>query len=213
MPGPRACHIRLSGQDILWLVCGVPNPLPSPEGEEAGWWAFALLGVIPHHLCPAIIHGDSGSQAAALQKPVLPAHSWSEVTAQMRAGTLPQSRRMRSLPSQGTPLSRVQIVMMGQQSLLMSLAKLAPPVSHQLPGPTSQPVSPPQPIPVPVPQLHQEWDVDDVSRDASDGEPLLEENSAEAELTSQPSEQDVELEVLDTNDPTEQPATWVWSGL
>ncbi|MGH0171686.1 UNVERIFIED_CONTAM: hypothetical protein FKN15_061824 [Acipenser sinensis] len=97
-------------------------------------------------------------------------------------------------------MSQFMEVMMGQQSLLMSLANVAPPVSHQLPGPTSQPVAPPQPIPVPIPQL-QEWDIDAVSRDASDGEPLLEKDSGEAELTSQPSEQDVELEVLDTNDP------------
>ncbi|MGH0170266.1 UNVERIFIED_CONTAM: hypothetical protein FKN15_058565 [Acipenser sinensis] len=76
------------------------------------------------------------------------------------------------------------------------------PIPEQLTGPiASQPVAPPQPAPVvalPV-QPQREWDIDAVSRDASD---VLEGESIEAEVASQHSEQDIELEVLDTDDPT-----------
>ncbi|MGH0164474.1 UNVERIFIED_CONTAM: hypothetical protein FKN15_075652 [Acipenser sinensis] len=59
-----------------------------------------------------------------------------------------------------------------------------------------------QPLPAQVVQQPQEvWDADVISRDASEGEPLLEEDSVEAELVSHHSEQESELEVLDTNDP------------
>lgn len=90
---------------------------------------------------------------------------------------------------------------MGQQSILMSLANVVPPVPGQPTGPiASQPVAPPQPVPVitlPVQPL-KEWDIDAVSRDASE---ILEGESIEAEIASQHSEQD-ELHVLDTDDPT-----------
>ncbi|MGH0126599.1 UNVERIFIED_CONTAM: hypothetical protein FKN15_035560 [Acipenser sinensis] len=100
-------------------------------------------------------------------------------------------------------MSQFMDVMMGQQSLLMSLTNMAPRATDAQVGPTAnQPTFPPQPLATPVVQQPQGvWDVDAISRDASEGEPLLEEDSVEAELTSQPSEQDTELEVLDTNDP------------
>ncbi|MGH0166588.1 UNVERIFIED_CONTAM: hypothetical protein FKN15_050982 [Acipenser sinensis] len=85
-------------------------------------------------------------------------------------------------------------VMMGQQPILMSLANVVPPVPEQPTGPiASQPVAPPQPAPVialPV-QPQREWDIDAVSRDASD---ILEGESIEAEVASQHSEQDIELQ-------------------
>ncbi|MGH0143436.1 UNVERIFIED_CONTAM: hypothetical protein FKN15_006818 [Acipenser sinensis] len=91
---------------------------------------------------------------------------------------------------------------MGQQSILMSLANVVPRVPEQPTGPiASQPVAPPQPAPVvslPVPP-QGEWDIDAVSRDASD---VLEGDSLEAEVASQHYELDFELEVLDTDDPT-----------
>ncbi|MGH0150824.1 UNVERIFIED_CONTAM: hypothetical protein FKN15_018700 [Acipenser sinensis] len=59
-----------------------------------------------------------------------------------------------------------------------------------------QPVVPP---PVPHVQPQEVWDVDAVSRDASDAEPLFKEGT-EPEVASQHSEQD-DPEVLDTNDP------------
>ncbi|MGH0149240.1 UNVERIFIED_CONTAM: hypothetical protein FKN15_030244 [Acipenser sinensis] len=45
----------------------------------------------------------------------------------------------------------------------------------------------------------KEWDIDAVSRDASD---ILEGESIESEIASQHSEQDIALQVLDTDDPT-----------
>ncbi|MGH0123181.1 UNVERIFIED_CONTAM: hypothetical protein FKN15_013685 [Acipenser sinensis] len=99
-------------------------------------------------------------------------------------------------------MSQFMEVMMGQQSMLMSLANVVPPVPGQPTGPiASQPVAPPQPAPVvtlPVQHL-KEWDIDAVSRDASD---ILEGESIEAEIASQHSEQDIELQVLDTDYPT-----------
>ncbi|MGH0148985.1 UNVERIFIED_CONTAM: hypothetical protein FKN15_014348 [Acipenser sinensis] len=89
-------------------------------------------------------------------------------------------------------------VMMGQQSLLMTLANVAPRVPEQSAGPiANQLVAPP---PVAHAQPQEVWDVDAVSRDASDIEPLLEEESKDAEVASQHSGQD-DPEVLDTNDP------------
>ncbi|MGH0136785.1 UNVERIFIED_CONTAM: hypothetical protein FKN15_062073 [Acipenser sinensis] len=97
-------------------------------------------------------------------------------------------------------MSQFMDVMMGQQSLLMSLTNMAPQATDAQVGPTAnQPVFPPQPLATPV--VQQPQGVWDISRDASEGEPLLEEGSVEAELTFQHSEQDTELEVLDTNDP------------
>ncbi|MGH0170695.1 UNVERIFIED_CONTAM: hypothetical protein FKN15_059693 [Acipenser sinensis] len=100
-------------------------------------------------------------------------------------------------------MSQFMDVMMGQQSLLMSLTNMAPRATDAQVRPTAnQPAFPPQPLAAPVvQQLQGVWDVDAISRDASEGEPLLEEDNVEAELTSQHSEQDTELEVLDTNDP------------
>ncbi|MGH0120351.1 UNVERIFIED_CONTAM: hypothetical protein FKN15_067736 [Acipenser sinensis] len=88
-------------------------------------------------------------------------------------------------------------VMMGQQSLLMTLANVVPRAPELPTGPIAgQPVVPP---PVPHGQSQEVWDVDAVSRDASDAEPLFEKGT-EPEVASQHSEQD-DPEVLDTNDP------------
>ncbi|MGH0137859.1 UNVERIFIED_CONTAM: hypothetical protein FKN15_067977 [Acipenser sinensis] len=107
------------------------------------------------------------------------------------------------VPELTSKMSQFMDVMMGQQLLLMSLTNMAPRATDALVGPTAnQPAFPPQPLAAPVVQQPQGvWDIDAISRDASEGEPLLEEDSVEAELTSQHSEQDTELEVLDTNDP------------
>ncbi|MGH0126683.1 UNVERIFIED_CONTAM: hypothetical protein FKN15_033079 [Acipenser sinensis] len=99
-------------------------------------------------------------------------------------------------------MSQFMEVMIGQQSILMSLANVITRVPEQPAGPiASQPVAPPQPAPVVAPPVQPQgaWDVDAVSRDASD---VLERESIEAEVASQHSEQDIELEVLDTDDPT-----------
>ncbi|MGH0191515.1 UNVERIFIED_CONTAM: hypothetical protein FKN15_064855 [Acipenser sinensis] len=98
-------------------------------------------------------------------------------------------------------MSQFMDVMMGQQSLLMSLTNMAPRATDAQVGHTANQLPfPPQPLASPVVQQPQGvWDVDAISSDASEGEPLLEEDSVEAELTSQLSEQDTELEVLDTN--------------
>ncbi|MGH0175395.1 UNVERIFIED_CONTAM: hypothetical protein FKN15_075245 [Acipenser sinensis] len=95
-------------------------------------------------------------------------------------------------------MSQFMDVMMGQQSLLMSLTSRAPPAESL----ASQPALQPQPLAVAVVQQPQGvWDVDAISRDASEGEPLLEEDSLETDLASQHSEQDSESEALDTSDP------------
>ncbi|MGH0123059.1 UNVERIFIED_CONTAM: hypothetical protein FKN15_047469 [Acipenser sinensis] len=94
-------------------------------------------------------------------------------------------------------MSQFMEVMMGQQSLLMTLANVVPRAPELPTGPIAgQPVVPP---PVPHGQPQEVWDVDAVSRDASDAEPLFEEGT-EPEVASQHSEQD-DPEVLDTNDP------------
>ncbi|RXM36362.1 hypothetical protein EOD39_3573 [Acipenser ruthenus] len=100
-------------------------------------------------------------------------------------------------------MSQFMEVMMGQQSLLMTLANRVPRATDDLVGPVAnQPTVPLHPLPAQVAQQPQEvWDADVISRDASEGEPLLEEDSVEAELVSHHSEQESELEVLDTNDP------------
>ncbi|MGH0116791.1 UNVERIFIED_CONTAM: hypothetical protein FKN15_051517 [Acipenser sinensis] len=95
-------------------------------------------------------------------------------------------------------MSQFMDVMMGQQSLLMSLTSRSPPAESL----ASQPALQPQPLAVPVVQQPQGvWDVDAISRDASEGEPLLEEDSLETDLASQHSEHDSESEALDTSDP------------
>ncbi|MGH0136545.1 UNVERIFIED_CONTAM: hypothetical protein FKN15_034273 [Acipenser sinensis] len=95
-------------------------------------------------------------------------------------------------------MSQFMDMMMGQQSLLMSLAK-ARATDELIGSVTNQPMVPPQPLSIPVVQQQDTWDVDAISRDASEGEPLLEEDSVEAELASHHSVS--EMEVLDTNDP------------
>ncbi|MGH0119229.1 UNVERIFIED_CONTAM: hypothetical protein FKN15_029598 [Acipenser sinensis] len=95
-------------------------------------------------------------------------------------------------------MSQFMEVMMGQQSLLMSLTSRASPAEPL----ASQPALQPQSLAVPVVQQPQGlWDVDAISWDASEGEPLLDEESFEAELASQHSEHDSEPEALDTSDP------------
>ncbi|MGH0138994.1 UNVERIFIED_CONTAM: hypothetical protein FKN15_068314 [Acipenser sinensis] len=94
-------------------------------------------------------------------------------------------------------MSQFMEVMMGQQSLLMTLANVVPRAPKLPTGPIAgQPVVP---QPVPHGQPHEVWDVDAVSRDASDAEPLFEEGT-EPEVASQHCEHD-DPEVLDTNDP------------
>ncbi|MGH0142251.1 UNVERIFIED_CONTAM: hypothetical protein FKN15_024048 [Acipenser sinensis] len=84
-------------------------------------------------------------------------------------------------------MSQFMEVMMGQQSLLMTLANVVPRAPELPTGPVAgQPVVPP---PVPHGQPQEVWDVDAVSRDASDMEPLFEEGT-EPEVASQHSEQD-----------------------
>ncbi|MGH0177777.1 UNVERIFIED_CONTAM: hypothetical protein FKN15_075840 [Acipenser sinensis] len=95
-------------------------------------------------------------------------------------------------------MSQFMEVMMGQQSLLMSLTSRASPAESL----ASQPALQPQPLTVLVVQQPQGvWDVDAISRDASEGDPLLEEESFETDLASQHSEHDSESEALDTSDP------------
>ncbi|MGH0137103.1 UNVERIFIED_CONTAM: hypothetical protein FKN15_062856 [Acipenser sinensis] len=78
-------------------------------------------------------------------------------------------------------MSQFMDVMMGQQSLLMSLTSRAPPADSL----ASQPAFQPQPLAIPVVQQSQGvWDVDAISRDASEGELLLEEDSLETDLAS-----------------------------
>ncbi|MGH0118459.1 UNVERIFIED_CONTAM: hypothetical protein FKN15_054311 [Acipenser sinensis] len=121
---------------------------------------------------------------------------------------LPRRRRYSRSPRRGrqhqdtsgvaeltSKMSQFMEVMMGQQSLLMTLANVVPRAPELPTGPIAgQPVVPP---PVPHDQPQEVWDVDAVSRDASDTEPLFEEGT-EPEVASQHSEQD-DHEVLDTN--------------
>ncbi|MGH0120821.1 UNVERIFIED_CONTAM: hypothetical protein FKN15_069647 [Acipenser sinensis] len=95
-------------------------------------------------------------------------------------------------------MSQFMEVMMGQQSLLMTLANVVPRAPELPTGPVAGQLVVPPPVPHGQPQ--EVWDVDAVSRDASDAEPLFDEGT-EPEVTSQHSEQD-DPEVLDTNDPT-----------
>ncbi|MGH0147720.1 UNVERIFIED_CONTAM: hypothetical protein FKN15_042362 [Acipenser sinensis] len=94
-------------------------------------------------------------------------------------------------------MSQFMEVMMGQQSLLMTLVNVVPRVPELPTGPIAGQLVVPPPVPHGQPQ--EVWDVDAVSRDASDAEPLFEEGT-EPEVASQHSEQD-DPEVLDTNDP------------
>ncbi|MGH0154935.1 UNVERIFIED_CONTAM: hypothetical protein FKN15_028276 [Acipenser sinensis] len=93
-------------------------------------------------------------------------------------------------------MSQFMDLMMGQQSLLMSLATAR--AADEPVGPVAnQPMVLPQPLPVPV-ALQDAWDVDAISRDASEGEPLHGEDSVEAELTSHHSESEMEVGVDDS---------------
>ncbi|MGH0122035.1 UNVERIFIED_CONTAM: hypothetical protein FKN15_007379 [Acipenser sinensis] len=95
-------------------------------------------------------------------------------------------------------MSQFMEVMMGQQSLLMSLTNGALPAEVS----ASHLAFQPQPLAVPVVQQPQgAWDVDAISRDASEGESLLEEDSPGTDLASQHSEHDSKSEALDTSDP------------
>ncbi|MGH0123797.1 UNVERIFIED_CONTAM: hypothetical protein FKN15_066837 [Acipenser sinensis] len=207
-------------------MCGVSNTHPSPESKEGSCGSFPILGVVPYHLGPTVVSFYATGGGTAPQEPILPAFSWSEVPSQAYPGTFPQSllsrgappsrvqveisRRYSRSPRRGrqrqetsgvaeltSKMSQFMEVMMGQQSLLMTLANVVPRAPELPTGPvTGQPVVPP---PVPHGQPQEVWDVDAVSRDASDAEPLFEEGT-EPEVTSQHSEQD-DPEVLDTNDP------------
>ncbi|MGH0138678.1 UNVERIFIED_CONTAM: hypothetical protein FKN15_067491 [Acipenser sinensis] len=199
---------------------------PSPESKEGSWGSFPVLGVVPYHLGPPVVGFYATGGGTAPQEPILPAFSWSEVPSQAYPGTFPQSllsrgappsrvqveisRRYSRSPRSGrqrqetsgvaeltSKMSQFTEVMMGQQSLLMTLANVVPRAPELPTGPVAgQPVVPP---PVPHGQPQEVWDVDAVSRDESNAEPLFEEGT-EPEVTSQHSEQD-DPEVLDTNDP------------
>ncbi|MGH0163472.1 UNVERIFIED_CONTAM: hypothetical protein FKN15_050064 [Acipenser sinensis] len=81
-------------------------------------------------------------------------------------------------------MSQFMEVMMGQQSLLMTLANVVPRAPELPTGPVAgQPVVPP---PVPHGQPQEVWDVDAVSRDASDAEPLFEEGTEPEATTGAP---------------------------
>ncbi|MGH0165963.1 UNVERIFIED_CONTAM: hypothetical protein FKN15_049931 [Acipenser sinensis] len=97
-------------------------------------------------------------------------------------------------------MSQFMEMMMGQQSLLMSMANAVPRAPEQFTGPVaSQPVAPLQPpLAVSLPVQPQDWDIDAISRDAID---ILGEDSIEAEIASQHSDQVAESEVMDTDDP------------
>ncbi|MGH0145763.1 UNVERIFIED_CONTAM: hypothetical protein FKN15_026702 [Acipenser sinensis] len=88
--------------------------------------------------------------------------------------------------------SQFMEVMLGQQTLLMSLANRVPRAMDDLVGPVAnKPTVPPQPLSAQVFQQPQEvWDADVISRDASEVDPLLEEDSVETELVSHHSEQE-----------------------
>ncbi|MGH0115240.1 UNVERIFIED_CONTAM: hypothetical protein FKN15_006668 [Acipenser sinensis] len=93
-------------------------------------------------------------------------------------------------------MSQFMDLMMGQQSLLMSLAT-ARAAEEPVRPVVNQPIILPQPLSVPVAQ-QDAWDVDAISRDASEGEPLHGEDSVEAELTSHHSESEMEVGVDDS---------------
>ncbi|MGH0157718.1 UNVERIFIED_CONTAM: hypothetical protein FKN15_038390 [Acipenser sinensis] len=96
-------------------------------------------------------------------------------------------------------MSQFMEMMMEQQSLLMSIANAVPQAPEQVTGPVAnQPVAPLQPpLAVPLPVQPQDWDINAISRDASD---ILGEDSIEAEVASQHSDQVAESKVMDTDD-------------
>ncbi|MGH0165594.1 UNVERIFIED_CONTAM: hypothetical protein FKN15_073652 [Acipenser sinensis] len=93
-------------------------------------------------------------------------------------------------------MSQFMDLMMGQQSLLMSLAT-ARAVDEPVGPVANQLMVLPQPLPIPVAQ-QDAWDVDAISRNASEGEHLHGEDSVEAELTSHHSESEMEVGVDDS---------------
>ncbi|MGH0147494.1 UNVERIFIED_CONTAM: hypothetical protein FKN15_055348 [Acipenser sinensis] len=130
--------------------------------------------------------------------------SWSRSLSPRRRGHSRSPRRDRRYRKKSgvaeltSKMSQFMEVMMGQQSLLMSLTNRAPPAEPV----ASHSAFQPQPLAVPVVQQPQGvWDIDAISRDASEGEPLLEEDSPGTDLASQHSEHDSESEALDTSDP------------
>ncbi|MGH0129248.1 UNVERIFIED_CONTAM: hypothetical protein FKN15_024708 [Acipenser sinensis] len=137
--------------------------------------ASALADKAYCHLCAGFQTPES--KEGALQEPILPAYSWSEVpskSARERScspsfrgarprresrsrSRSPRRRRHSRSPRRGrqhqdrfgvaeltSKMSQFMEVMMGQQSLLMTLANVAPRVPEQLAGPiANQPVAPP----------------------------------------------------------------------
>ncbi|MGH0128240.1 UNVERIFIED_CONTAM: hypothetical protein FKN15_033796 [Acipenser sinensis] len=92
------------------------------------------------------------------------------------------------------PLDRLEI----EDALIPHVATV-PQAPEHVTGPVAnQPVAPLQPpLAVPLPVQPQDWDIDAISRDASD---ILGEDSIEAEVASQHSDQVAESEVMDTDD-------------
>ncbi|MGH0124296.1 UNVERIFIED_CONTAM: hypothetical protein FKN15_017983 [Acipenser sinensis] len=130
--------------------------------------------------------------------------SWSRSLSPRRRGCSRSPRRDRRYREKSgvaeltSKISQFMEMMMGQQLLLMSLTNRAPPAEPV----ASHSAFQPQPLAVPVVQQPQGvWDIDAISRDASEGEPLLEEDSPGTDLASQHSEHDSESEALDTSDP------------
>ncbi|MGH0150717.1 UNVERIFIED_CONTAM: hypothetical protein FKN15_018149 [Acipenser sinensis] len=191
----------------------------------------AKLPASDPHDNPAVIYDDAAGASAALHEPSLPNYSWSEVpTRSARARSPSPSRvcpRRESRSPSRTPrrrgrsrspcrdrrcrdrsgvveltskMSQFMEMMMGQQSLLMSMANAVPRAPEQFTGPiASQPVAPLQPpLAISLPVQPQDWDIDAISRDASD---ILGEDSIEAEVAAQHSDQVAESEVMDTDDP------------
>ncbi|MGH0144912.1 UNVERIFIED_CONTAM: hypothetical protein FKN15_019345 [Acipenser sinensis] len=83
---------------------------------------------------------------------------------------------------------------------LVATGNTVPRAPEQFTGPVAnQPVAPPQPpLAVSLPLQPQDWDINAISRDASD---ILEGDSIEAEVASQHLDQVAESEVMDTDDP------------
>ncbi|MGH0121016.1 UNVERIFIED_CONTAM: hypothetical protein FKN15_068712 [Acipenser sinensis] len=197
-------------------MCAVSDTHPSPESKEGSWGSFPILGVVPYHLGPTVVCFDAAGDGTAPRSPSSqlttgqrsparharecsrsPSSRGARPRRESRSRSRsPWRRRYSRSPRRGrrhqdtsgvaeltSKMSQFMEVMMGQQSLLMTLANVVPRAPELPTGPiTGQPVVAPP-----------------VSRDASDAEPLFEEDT-EPEVTSQYSAQD-DPEVLDTNDP------------
>ncbi|MGH0181692.1 UNVERIFIED_CONTAM: hypothetical protein FKN15_007551 [Acipenser sinensis] len=81
-------------------------------------------------------------------------------------------------------MSQFMEVMMGQQSLLMTLANVVPRAPELPTGPVAGQLVVPPPVPHGQPQ--EVWDIDAVSRDASDAEPLFDEGTEPEATTGAP---------------------------